>query len=83
MVKYTYLPTYKKKATNLRATFKTFRGTNSALIWKVDFRELAKMCIWRMYTIDLRKSKYFIYSYILSELTYSNMSFGIKFEPEQ
>ena len=33
-------------------TFKTFRGKKAALIGKVDFREFAKMCICRMYTID-------------------------------
>ena len=45
---------YKKKATELRMTFKTFREKKSALIRKVDFREQAKMCICLMYTIDLR-----------------------------
>ena len=41
------------------------------------------MCIWRMYKIDLRESKYSIYSYILLKLTYSNMYFGMKYEAEQ
>ena len=31
------------KATKLRVAFKTFRGEKSALIGKVDFRELAKL----------------------------------------
>ena len=30
---------YKKKATKLRVTFKTFRGKKSSFIGKVDFRE--------------------------------------------
>ena len=74
---------YKKKATKLRVTFKTFRGKKSALIDKADFQELAKMRICQMYKIDLRWTKYFICSYILSKLTYSNMYFGIKCEAEQ
>ena len=45
---------YKKKATKLRVTFKTFRGKKLALIDKADFQELAKMRICQMYKIDLR-----------------------------
>ena len=59
---------YKKKATKLRVTFKTFMGKKSALIGKVDFRELTKICICRMYTIDLRYSKYFIHSLYSTEI---------------
>ena len=43
-----------KESYEIASGLKTFKGKKSALIGKVDFRELAKMFICRMYTIDLR-----------------------------
>ena len=43
-----------KESYGIESEFKTFREKISVLIGKNDFRELAKMCICRMYTIDLR-----------------------------
>ena len=48
------LSIHKERRVKLRVTFETFRGIKSALTGKLDFREMTKMCICRMYTTDFR-----------------------------